>query len=101
MISDTKTIKPWAQFPKYSDGGFILYFMVQMIKKGDIVIVCSYTKFILEMESQGKTICVQNIFWWLGCVEKYQMKNGCKDSTEFRPLQIVLNVKYSANGYDF
>jgi hypothetical protein len=96
MITDPKALEPWVPFSKDSDGGFNALFYGSNDEKGDIVIDCSYTKFFLEMESQGTPRYVQNIFSWLGSVEKHQMKDGCKDGTEFRPLQIVLSVNYSA-----
>ena len=96
MITDPKALEPWVPFSKESDGGFNALFYGSNDEKGDIVIDCSYTKFFLEMESQGTPRYVQNIFSWLGSVEKHQMKDGCKDGTEFRPLQIVLGVNYDA-----
>ena len=96
MITDPKALEPWVPFSKDSSGGFNALFYGSNDEKGDIVIDCSYTKFFLEMESQGTPRYVQNIFSWLGSVEKHQMKDGCKDGTEFRPLQIVLSVNYSA-----
>ena len=90
MITDPKALEPWVPFSKESGGGFNALFYGSNDEKGDIVIDCSYTKFFLEMESQGTPRYVQNIFSWLGSVEKHQMKDGCKDGTEFRPLQIVL-----------
>ena len=96
MITDPKALEPWVPFSKDSDGGFNALFYGSNDEKGDIVIDCSYTKFFLEMESQGTPRYIQNIFSWLGSVEKHQMKDGCKDGTEFRPLQIVLSINYSA-----
>ena len=55
---------------KDSDCGFNALFYCSNDEKGDIVIDCSYTKFFLEMESQGTPRYVQNIFSWLGSVEK-------------------------------
>ena len=48
------------------------------------------------MESQGTPRYVQNIFSWLGSVEKLKWKMVVKMVHEFRPLQIVLNINYSA-----
>ena len=48
------------------------------------------------MESQGTPRYVQNIFSWLCSVEKLEWKMVVKMVHEFRPLQIVLNINYSA-----
>ena len=96
MITDPKALEPWVPFSKETDGGFNALFYGSNDEKGDIVIDCSYTKFFLEMESQGTPRYIQNIFSWLGSVEKHQMKDGCKDGTDFRPLQVVLGVNYNA-----
>ena len=101
MITDPKALEPWVPFSKDSDGGFNALFYGSNDEKGDIVIDCSYTKFFLEMESQGTPRYIQNIFSWLGSVEKHQMKDGCKDGTEFRPLQIMLSINYSATWTKF
>ena len=95
MITDPKLLEPFIPFSKDSDGGFNSVFYCSNDDKGDIVVDCSYTKFFLEMGTQGTPRYIQNIVSWLGAPEKHQRKDNCKDGTEYRPKSIDLQINWN------
>ena len=94
MITDPNLLYPFIPFSKDSDGGFNSAFYLSNDDKGDIVIDCSYSKFFLEMETQGTARYIQNIVSWLGAPEKHQIKDNCKDGGDFRPKAIDIQVNW-------
>jgi hypothetical protein len=95
MITDPNLLKPFVPFSKDSDGGFNSVFYSSNDEKGDIVVDCSYTKFFLEMGTKGTPRYIQNIVSWLGAPEKHQMKDNCKDGTEYRPKAIDIQIDWN------
>jgi hypothetical protein len=95
MITDPNLLKPFVPFSKDSDGGFNSIFYSSNDDKGDIVVDCSYTKFFLEMGTKGTPRYIQNIVSWLGAPEKHQMKDKCKDGTDFRPKAIDVQINWN------
>ena len=94
MITDSKQLWPFVPFSKDSDGGFNSLFYSSNDNKGDIVIDCSYTKFFLEMETEGTPRYIQNIVSWLGAPEKHQQRDMCKDGSDFRPKAINIKINW-------
>ena len=101
MIIDPKLLYPFVPFSKDSDGGFNSAFYLSNGDEGDIVVDCSYTKFFLEMGTKGTPRYIQNIVSWLGAPEKHQIKDNCKDGTDFRSkaVDIQINWKDKWNGF--
>jgi PAX-interacting protein 1 len=95
MITNQDLLKPFIPFSKDSDGGFNFAFYSSNENEGDIIIDCSYTKFFLEMGTQGTPRYIQNIISWLAAPEKHTMENGCKDGSEYRPKKIDINIDWS------
>ena len=94
MITDPKQLVPFVPFSKDSEGGFNSLFYSSNDNKGDIVIDCSYTKFFLEMETEGTPRYIQNIVSWLGAPEKHQQRDMCKDGSDFRPRSINIKIDW-------
>ena len=94
MITDPKKLDPFIPFSKDSDGGFNSVFYSSNDNKGDIVVDCSYTKFFLEMGTEGTPRYIQNIVSWLGAPEKHQQRDNCKDGTDYRPNAIGLQINW-------
>jgi hypothetical protein len=61
IIRDSNLLKPFIPFSKDSDRGFNSAFYSSNDDNGIIIIDCSYTKFFLEIGSQGTPIYIQNI----------------------------------------
>ena len=95
MITDPKKLEPFIPFSKDSDGGFNSAFYVSDNERGDICIDCSYTKFFLEMGTQGTPRYIQNIVSWFGAPEKHIQKDGCKDGSEYRPKAVQININWN------
>ena len=95
-----KEVKPFVPFSKDSEGGINSLFYCGKNGKGDIVIDCSYTKFLTEMTSEGTARYIQNIACWTANSE-YHYNQG-KKPNEYRPkklsyFNIDKNVKW--NGF--
>ena len=95
MIKDPKKLEPFIPFSKDSDGGFNSAFYASDDEKGDICIDCSYTKFFLEMGTQGTPRYIQNIVSWFGAPEKHIQKDGYKDGSEYRPKAVQININWN------
>jgi hypothetical protein len=95
MIEDPDSLEPFIPFSKDSDGGFNSAFYSSDDEKGDIIIDCSYTKFFLEMGTEGTPRYIQNIISWLAAPEKHKLKDGCKDGSEYRPKKVDINIDWN------
>ena len=52
------------------------------------------------MGSKGTPRYIQNIVSWLGAPEKHQMKDNCKDGTEYRPKAIDIQIDWNNKWMD-
>ena len=79
-------VSPFVPFSKDSEGGINSLFYCGKNGKGDIVIDCSYTKFLTQMTSEGTARYIQNIGCWTANSE-YHYNQG-KKPNEFRPKKL-------------
>ena len=101
MIRDSNLLKPNIPFSKDSDRGFNSAFYSSHDDKGNIIIDYSYTKFFLEMRSQRTPIYIQNIISQLSAPEKYKIRDGCKDGSNYRPKIIDINIDWNVEWKGF
>ena len=86
-------VSPFIPFSMDSEGGINSLFYCGKNGKGDIVIDCSYTKFLTEMSSEGTARYIQNIACWTANSE-YHYYQG-KKPHEFRPKAINYKIEKS------
>ena len=95
MITEPNLLEPFIPFSKDSDGGYNSAFYSSKDDKGDIFIDCSYTKFVLEMGTEGTPRYIQNIISWLAAPEKHYLRDGCRDGSEYRPKKVDINIDWN------
>ena len=104
-------LEPFIPFSRDSDGGINSMFYIGKDKgnglgEGDIFIDCSYTKFFINMTSEGTSRYLQNIGGFIGSVER--RANTGYHPRDFRPdrvffklnKDISLHHKFPKNTFD-
>ena len=85
-----ENIKPFIPFSRNSNGGVNAMFYIGEEGRGDIVIDCSYTKFLSDMKNVGTAKYIQNIGAWSARIEYHYTQEYLQPS-EYRPKLIEYN----------
>ena len=93
IAANENEVEPFIPFSKDSEGGINSLFYCGKNGKGDIVIDCSYTKFLTEMSSEGTARYIQNIACWTANSEFHYYQG--KKPNEFRPKAINYKIDYN------
>ncbi len=93
--------KPFIPFSKDYEGGVnsLFYNGSDMNNdgkgEGDIFIDCSYTKFFMNMSSEGTARYVQNIGGFIGSYERREKNEDFPDACSFRPEKVEFKLDKS------
>ena len=90
---------PFIPFSRDSDGGINSMFyngkdIGNGLGEGDIFIDCSYTKFFINMTSEGTSRYLQNIGGFIGSVER--RANTGQNPIDFRPEPVIFSLNKSS-----
>jgi hypothetical protein len=81
---DIEKLKPFIPFSRNKNGGVNSMFYIGEEGRGDIVIDCSYTKFLSDMKNLGTAKYIQNIGAWTARIEYHYTQEYLQPS-EYRP----------------
>ena len=81
---DVEKLKPFIPFSRNKNGGVNAMFYIGEEGRGDIVIDCSYTKFLSDMKNLGTAKYIQNIGAWTARIEYHYTQEYLQPS-EYRP----------------
>ena len=91
---DIEKIKPFIPFSRNLDGGVNAMFYIGEEGRGDIVIDCSYTKFLSDMKNLGTAKYIQNIGAWSARIEYHYTQEYLQPS-EYRPKLVEYKIDYN------
>jgi hypothetical protein len=91
---DIEKIKPFIPFSRNNMGGVNAMFYIGEEGRGDIVIDCSYTKFLSDMKNSGTVKYIQNIAAWSARIEYHYTQENLQPS-EYRPK--LVEYKFDIN----
>ena len=91
---DVEKIKPFIPFSRNLNGGVNAMFYIGEEGRGDIVIDCSYTKFLSDMKNLGTAKYIQNIAAWSARIEYHYTQEYLQPS-EYRPK--LVEYKFNKN----
>ena len=92
---DKEKLKPFIPFSRNKIGGVNSMFYIGEEGRGDIVIDCSYTKFLSDMKNKGTAKYIQNIGSWTARIEYHYTQENLQPS-EYRPKLVEYNINYNS-----